>query len=95
MENFIFFERKDLQDLIRVEVEMAVTAALMAEDKQLRGRGTAPKYLNRQAAAEMLHISMSTLHRLVRQKHLKCRKVGRKSLFLLSDVEKVVLTINQ
>ncbi len=95
MEKFIFFEKEDLQNLIRVEVEMAVTAALMAEDKQQRGKNATPKYLDRQAAAEMLHISMSTLHRLVSHKHLKCRKVGRKTLFLLSDVEKVVLTINQ
>lgn len=93
MKNFIFFEKEDLQSIIRAEVEIAVAAALAAGSG--RAKEVTPKYLSRQDAADTLHVSLSTLHRLVSQGYLKCRKVGRKSLFLLSDLEKVVLTLNQ
>lgn len=95
MTNIVLIEKEELQALIRSEVEIAVTAALNAETKQPKMSSTVPTYLGRNDAAELLRISLSTLGRLVQQGHLKCRKVGRRSLFLLSDLEKVVLTLNQ
>ncbi len=52
------------------------------------------KYLTRQETADYLRCSLSSLHRMVNNGILPCRKVGRKSLFLLSDVENVVQTLN-
>lgn len=91
----MYADAKELQALVRAEVEAAVTAVLSAQNKQSQKRNVAPAYLGRNDAAELLRISLSTLGRLVQQGHLKCRKVGRRSLFLLSDLEKVVLTLNQ
>lgn len=95
MTQIILIEKEELQALIRKEVEAAVTTVLNVESKQSQKRNAASVYMNRMDAALMLRISLSTLGRLVKQGHLKCRKVGRKSLFLLSDLEKVVLTLNQ
>ena len=95
MANIIVCDAKELQALVRAEVEAAVTAVLSAQNKQSQKRNVAPAYLGRNDAAELLRISLSTLGRLVQQGHLKCRKVGRRSLFLLSDLEKGVLTLNQ
>lgn len=95
MTNIVLIEKEELQALIRSEVETAVAALLSAQNKQSQKRNAAPAYLGRTDAAELLRISLSTLGRLVKGGHLKCRKVGRKSLFLLSDLEKVVLTLNQ
>lgn len=94
MNNFVFLKKEELQNLIRTEVEIAVMAALTANGR-VGVKDATPKYLNRQEAADMLHVSLSTVHRLVNQKYLKCRKVGRKSLFLLADVEKVIITLNK
>ena len=95
MTQIILIEKEELQTLIRTEVEAAVTSALNAENKQSQKKNADRVYMSRMDAALMLRISFSTLRRLVKQGHLKCHKVGRKSLFLLSDLEKVVLTLNQ
>lgn len=92
MTNLILFEKGELRSLIRSEVEQAVANAMTDNKAQKK---TASKYLTRQEAANMLKISLSTLQRLVNQQHLTARKVGRKTLFLLSDVHNTVLTLNK
>ena len=92
--NIILLGKEELQALVRSECETAIMAAVK-ECINAQKKCASPKYLNRREAADMLKISTSTLHRLVNQQHLKCRKVGRKTLFLSSDVENVVLTLNK
>ena len=94
MKNYIFLEKEELQTLIRLECKTAIATAII-EYVNAQKKCASPKYLSRKEVAEMLKISISTLHRLVNLQHLKCRKVGRKTLFLHSDVEKVILTLNK
>lgn len=93
MKQLIFADRDDLLEMVNQQIEKVIRAEFTAFERTRNDRK--PIYLSRQDAADMLHVSLSTLHRLVGQGYLTCRKVGRKSLFLLSDLEKVVLTLNQ
>lgn len=94
MKQITFADRDDLLEMVSQQIREVIRTEFVAFEQACNTREK-PAYLDRQAAANMLHISLSTLHRLVNQKYLKCRKVGRKSLFLLSDIEKVVLTLNK
>lgn len=92
MQKLIVFEEKELRHLIKEEVEAAVAlvnAKHEAQKKSVSG------YLTQQEAADMLQISLSTIQRLINQRHLVARKIGRRTLFLQSDIEKCVLTLNK
>ncbi len=91
----IISRRIDLMDIIRIEVKDAVNEAITSYKKEEKARNDQRAYINRQEAADILQISLSTLQRLVNQQHLIARKIGRKTLFLLSDVQNVVLTLNK
>lgn len=69
---------------------------LRAELLELRHRNEPPehRYLSRSEVCEMLHISYSTLHRMTRQGEIRCLKNGRRSLFLMSDVEAAMIPVN-
>lgn len=92
MNNFKYFlvESKIESKLDKIEQKIDIAMSKINTKKEYKS----PKYLTRKEVADMLNISYSTLHRLINRGTLPCRKVGRKSLFLLSDVENVVLTLN-
>ncbi|GHV64990.1 hypothetical protein FACS1894199_04550 [Bacteroidia bacterium] len=52
------------------------------------------RYLTRSEAANTLRISISTLSRLVKNQNLPAKKVGRRVLFLESDIQSVILNMN-
>ena len=51
------------------------------------------EYLTRADVAERLHISFSTLNRLIHNSGLKAFKCGRRTLFRSTDVEAVLIEI--
>jgi len=51
-------------------------------------------YLTRADVADKLHCSFSTIHRMVNNGGLKAYKLGRRTLFRSTDVEKTVIKIN-
>lgn len=75
-------------DLLEQTMKTALSKIEVKKEKR------SPKYLTRKEVTDMLRCSYSTVHRLINRGVLPCRKVGRKSLFLLSDVENVILTLN-
>lgn len=85
----------DIQEIIRVEIQNALRSELASLEKMQKKSASEKKYLNRLEVAEFLGISLSTLHRIVANGYLPCRKIGRKSCYLRSDVEKVILTLNK
>lgn len=80
----------------KVDSLMEIAETVKAKLSKMENKKSSPnnKYLTRQETADYLRCSLSSLHRMVNNGTLPCRKVGRKSLFLLSDVENVVLTLN-
>lgn len=80
----------------KVDSLMEISETVKAKLSKMENKKSSPnnKYLTRQETADYLRCSLSTIHRMVNNGTLPCRKVGRKSLFLLSDVENVVLTLN-
>ena len=50
--------------------------------------------LSRSEVCDLLHISYSTLHRMTRQGEIRCLKNGRRTLFLMSDVEAAMIPVN-
>lgn len=95
MIKIIVINEKDLKDIVRSEVERAVNSAIIEYANAQKKSASEKKYLNRLEVAEFLGISLSTLHRIVANGYLPCRKIGRKSCYLRSDVEKVILTLNK
>lgn len=75
-------------DALEQTVKSALSKAEVKKEK------STPKYLTRREVAEMLRCSYSTIHRLINRGLLPCYKVGRRSLFTLSDVENLILTLN-
>lgn len=47
-------------------------------------------YLTTKEVGELLKVSRTTVHRLVKEKTLKPRKIGRANRYKLSDIEKVM-----
>lgn len=80
----------------KVDSLMKTTETIEVKLSKMENKKSSPnnKYLTRQETADYLRCSFSSLHRMVNNGILPCRKVGRKSLFLLSDVENVVQTLN-
>lgn len=94
MTQFILADRDDLLEMVNLQIKKTIRDEFEALEKARKEREK-PIYVNRQEAADTLKISLSTLQRLVNQQYLTARKVGRKTLFLLSDVRNVVLTLNK
>lgn len=80
----------------KVDSLMEIAETVKAKLSKMENKKSSPnnKYLTRQETADYLRCSLSSLHRMVNNGTLPCRKVGRKSLFLLSDVENAVQTLN-
>ena len=49
-----------------------------------------PKFLTRQQVAEMLGVSLVTVHSYVNRGLLECKKIGHKTLFSEADVLKAI-----
>lgn len=94
MTQFILADRDDLLEMVNLQIRKTIKDEFEALERARKEREK-PTYVNRQEAADTLKVSLSTLQRLVNQQHLKARKVGRKTLFLMSDVRNVVLTLNK
>ena len=69
---------------------------LRSEITELRRMKEPPehRYLSRSEVCDLLHISYSTLHRMTRQGEIRCLKNGRRTLFLMSDVEAAMIPVN-
>ena len=53
------------------------------------------KYLTIPQVCELLHVSRSTIYRMVRNGDLKMKKAYKRVLFSEKDIEKFLITINQ
>ena len=49
-----------------------------------------PKYLTRQETADLLHVSLVTLHQWNREGTLKPRRIGNRVLYRLSEIEETL-----
>jgi excisionase family DNA binding protein len=85
----VFDSDEELIDKITSNLKSAFKEELSHVNN--KPRKNSPQYLTRQEAADKLRISLSTLHRLVLNHYLPCKKVGRRAIFLESDVEAVLL----
>lgn len=86
-----------------LSISPADFAALRADIKDVNSKLTtlAPqratpniRYLTRDEVARSLRISLSTLHRIVKNGYLPCFKVGRRTLFKEADVQECLIKIN-
>lgn len=93
MKNFLFVTdpnqlvgqfKTEMQHILHSEIE-----GLQKPQKQ-----NSVEYLTRKDVAEKLHCSYSTIHRMVNNGGLKCKKFGRKSLFSTTDVEAALIQLN-
>jgi excisionase family DNA binding protein len=94
MNKKIFFEASvsEVGNLVAEQVRAILRQELNALKSSNNRQGT--KYLTTTEACAKLRISRSTLYRLVQQGNLQCKKVGRRSLYNVSDLEAVVKLLN-
>ena len=94
MNKIIVLSRDELREDISSSIRGIIQEELASFVSKNSPKSTCKKYLTREETAEMLHISLSTLHRFVNNNYLTMKKVGRKSLFALSDVESLIINKN-
>lgn len=73
----------DLRDLLN-------EAVLLTANNEREQQEQEPEYLTTDKTAERLQVNRSTLWRWNRDKYLCPVKVGRKSLYRLADVERIL-----
>lgn len=82
----------NLDNLTNQVGELQLDIRRLAE--QQNGKSSHNRLLTRMETASMLRISLSTLHRIVRNGYLPSFKVGRRTLFKEADVQKCLIQIN-
>lgn len=91
MQQQILITRVDLSNLIG-QIE-----ALQADVRKIATQKTNNLHSNlltRTEVCDILRISPSSLHRIVKRGYLPCHKVGRRVLFKEADVQKCLILIN-
>lgn len=71
----------DLKQIVTEAVSEAVTGSLdrfIPDEK---------RYLTRKEVAEKFHVSLSTVHAWINSGKIQAKKMGRRTLFILSEVE--------
>ncbi|WP_315969404.1 helix-turn-helix domain-containing protein [Odoribacter laneus] len=80
--------RDDLLKQLRPLLELKDEVIALKEDV---GKRTSPQYLTISQVCERLHISRSTVNRMMRNGDLKAMKAYRRVLFLESDINKLLI----
>lgn len=63
--------------------------------KEVINKKASTKFLTIPQVCELLHVSRSTIYRMVRNGDLKMKKAYKRVLFSEKDIEKFLITINQ
>lgn len=77
---------------LTTEVHNALQTGL--KDLRKPEKQNSVEYLTRDDVVSLLHISFSTLNRMINKGVLKAYKLGRRTLFRSTDVELVLIKIN-
>lgn len=80
--------REDLLEQLRPLLELKNEVITLKEDI---GKRASPKYLTISQVCERLHVSRSTVNRMMRNGDLKAMKAYRRVLFLESDINKLLI----
>jgi excisionase family DNA binding protein len=83
----------ELVGQFKTEVQNMIQSELQVQKKSEKQNSA--EYLTRSEVATHLRISLSTLNRLTNRGILKYYKIGRRSLFLSSDVEATLVLMNK
>ncbi|MDR2843029.1 MAG: helix-turn-helix domain-containing protein [Candidatus Symbiothrix sp.] len=86
----IFDSDEELVTKIASKVKDALKEQFTAISRKTR-KDAVPRYLTRDEAAKTLRISISSIYRLMKNKTLPYKKVGRRVLILESDVQSIIL----
>jgi excisionase family DNA binding protein len=85
-------DSNELVNQFKTEVKNALHSEIQVLQKLQKHNSV--EYLTRADVAERLHISFSTLNRLIKNSGLKAFKCGRRTLFRSTDVEAVLIQLN-
>lgn len=87
MENLLICKKDDLQAII---AEALTSARKEWESSNRQAKQAQTGYITRKQAAEMLHVSLPTLHAWVHQGRLKCYQIGGRTLYKREEVMQAV-----
>ena len=77
-----------------VEPMLQMQADLAAFKATVDSKKLSSKYLTIPQVCELLHVSRSTIYRMVRNGDLRARKAYKRVLFSEKDIEKFLIKIN-
>ena len=85
--NFIMLNEDDLRKVIReILQEMGIVGQVVAQP----ATAADAEYLTRNEVCARLHITPTTLWRMEKRGEVKTHKIGRRNLYVKSEVEKLV-----
>lgn len=84
--NFVMLNEDDLRKVIcEILQEMGIVGQVKAQAAE-----TETEYLTRNEVCARLHITPTTLWRMEKRGEVKTHKIGRRNLYVKSEVEKLV-----
>lgn len=87
-----FIEGSELQKQLEPLFELKNEFIALKEDINKK---SSAKFLTIPQACALLHVSRSTIYRMVRNGDLKAKKAYKRVLFFEKDIEKFLITVNQ
>lgn len=91
-EKILVIEGCELQKQLEPLLELRDEITALKEDINKK---SSANYLTIPQVCELLHVSRSTIYRMVRNGDLKMKKAYKRVLFSEKDIEKFLITINQ
>lgn len=88
---FQFVEGSELQKQLELLFELKAGFTSLKEDMNKK---SSARYLTIPEVCGLLHVSRSTIYRMVRNGDLKMKKAYKRVLFAERDIEKFLQTIN-
>lgn len=89
-ENFVIMNgsefRKELEPVLEMRDEIAALKKVVIQKP--------PKYYTIKELCALIHVSRSTVYRMIRNGHLKPKKAYRRVLFTEKDVNDLLITVN-
>ena len=87
---------QDVNNLVQTltqQIRIIVKEELINSYREIK-KDEKKKYLTAKETCNLLHISLSTLHRLINKEIITCYKIGSRSLFNAKQIEDVILQKN-
>lgn len=92
MKNIIVVSTKELQELIKESIRdnSVACTCLHCGDNTLKAKEKKRKFYTRKDVADILNISLPTLHKYMKAGTIKSHKIGNRVLFTEEDINNAI-----